>query len=288
MEQPDGVRVGRRREQLGRRRRLDDEPGVHDVDPLGHPSDDPQVVGDEDQRRPGVRRQAPEELEDLGLDRHVEGGRRLVGDHQLRLEGEGHRDHHPLAHAAGKLVGKAVEAGLGLRDADHPEQLDRPLASLLGRRLAMGLDRLDHLLADRQDRVEAGHRVLEDHRDLLAPQLPHVALRQGHEIQPVERDGAALDVPRGLWQQPHERQIGHALAAARLADETERLAGLEVERHPVDGEDRAFMGPEADDQVPDLEKRHRQRRSRGSSDSRSPSPTRLKPMALMTIARPGK
>jgi len=57
---------------------------------------------------------------------------------------------------------------------------------------------------------------------------------------------------------------------------------------PVDGEDRAFVGPEPDDEVPDLEKCHRQRRSRGSSDSRNPSPTRLKPIALMTIARPGK
>ena len=49
--------------------------------------------------------QLVEELEDLGLDRHVEGGRRLVGDEQLGLAGERHGDHDPLAHAARELVG---------------------------------------------------------------------------------------------------------------------------------------------------------------------------------------
>ena len=40
------------------RRRLDDEAGVHDVDPVGHPGDDPEVVGDQDQRRAGLARSA--------------------------------------------------------------------------------------------------------------------------------------------------------------------------------------------------------------------------------------
>ena len=45
-----------------------------------------------------------DQIEDLGLDRDVERRRRLVGDQQLRLVGERHRDHHALAHAAGELV----------------------------------------------------------------------------------------------------------------------------------------------------------------------------------------
>ena len=60
-----------------------------------------------------------QELEDLRLDRDVEGRRRLVRDHELRLERERHRDHHALAHPAGELVGIALEARLGLRDPDH-------------------------------------------------------------------------------------------------------------------------------------------------------------------------
>ena len=68
------------------------------------------------------------QLEDLRLDRHVERGRRLVGDQQLRIAGERHRDHHALAHTARELVRVLVDALFGVRDADHLEQLDRARA----------------------------------------------------------------------------------------------------------------------------------------------------------------
>ena len=45
-----------------------------------------------------------QQVEDLRLDRDVERRRRLVGDQQLRLAGERHRDHRALAHAARELV----------------------------------------------------------------------------------------------------------------------------------------------------------------------------------------
>ena len=35
------------------------KPGVHDVDPLGHPGDDPEVVGDQDERRAATPRSGP-------------------------------------------------------------------------------------------------------------------------------------------------------------------------------------------------------------------------------------
>ena len=54
--------------------------------------------------RPELAHHAAHEVQDLGLDRDVEGGGRLVGDEQLRVAGERHGDHHPLPHAAGELV----------------------------------------------------------------------------------------------------------------------------------------------------------------------------------------
>ena len=78
---------------------LDDLAGVHDRHAVAHLGDDAQVVGDEHDRGAGLVAQVAHQVEDLGLDRHVEGGRRLVGDEQLGLAGEGHRDHHALGHA---------------------------------------------------------------------------------------------------------------------------------------------------------------------------------------------
>ena len=54
--------------------------------------------------------QRAHQIEDLRLDRDVERGRRLVGDQQLRVAGERHRDHHALPHAARELVRIVVEA----------------------------------------------------------------------------------------------------------------------------------------------------------------------------------
>ena len=54
--------------------------------------------------RPSSRWSVAQQVEDLGLDRDVERGGRLVGDDQRRLAGERHRDERPLAHAARQLV----------------------------------------------------------------------------------------------------------------------------------------------------------------------------------------
>ena len=83
--------------------------------PLG---DDPEVVADDEQRHALLVLELREQLEDLGLHGHVERGRRLVGDEQVGVERERHRDHHTLAHAAGELVRIRVDALLGARDAD--------------------------------------------------------------------------------------------------------------------------------------------------------------------------
>ena len=51
-----------------------------------------------------------QQLQDLRLDGDVERRGRLVGDQEVRLVGQRHGDHHPLALAAGKLVGIGAEA----------------------------------------------------------------------------------------------------------------------------------------------------------------------------------
>ena len=96
-----------------------------------------------------------QQREHLRLHRHVERGRRLVGDQQLGLERQAHRDHRPLLHAAGELV--RVVAGRGGRArGGGPRRAARPRA--LGRRpgaAAMQGQRLADLRADPQRRVEA-------------------------------------------------------------------------------------------------------------------------------------
>ena len=58
--------------------------------------------------------QVGEDAQDLRLDDHVERGRRLVRDQQLRTQDERERDHDPLPHATRELVRILAEAGRGI------------------------------------------------------------------------------------------------------------------------------------------------------------------------------
>ena len=103
-EQRARVRLARRREELRGGRLLDRVAVQHDdraVGDLGHHA---HVVRDERDRHAFLVLQQLDQLEDLGLDRDVERGGRLVGDQELRLARERHGDHHALAHAAGEPV----------------------------------------------------------------------------------------------------------------------------------------------------------------------------------------
>src|SRR4029453_4732349 len=121
-EQPGGVGMAGAAEQLVPVGGLDDATGVHDMDGLAHAGDHAEVVGDEQQGGVAVGDLGPQQVEDLGLDGDVEGGRRLVGDQQLRLAGERHGDHGPLAHPARELVRVGVHPPAGGRGAHRIEQ----------------------------------------------------------------------------------------------------------------------------------------------------------------------
>src|SRR5207248_6881542 len=124
------------------------------------------------------------------------------------------------------------------------------------------LEALADLAPDRQYRVQARHRVLEDHRDLLAANLAQRGVGEADQVAALEERATArhLAVAR---KDPEQRERRDALPAARLADEPERLARLDRERDAVDGMDGPARRPEADVQVLDGE----QRLSHGSSAS---------------------
>ena len=105
----------------------------------------------------------------------------------------------------------------------------------------MRADRLGELAADGQDRIERGHRLLEDHGDVGAAQPPHLALGQRRELAPGEPHLAAGDPRHRFRQEPHDRQRRHRFAGAGLAGDAQRLAGGDVEGDMVD-DDAAALG----------------------------------------------
>ena len=195
-----------------------------------------------------------DQLEDLRLDGHVERGRRLVGDQQLRVVGQRHRDHRALAHAARELVRVGVGALARLGDADQREHLDRPVPRLRLRDVAVRAHALGDLRADLVEGVQRGQRVLEDHRDLVAADRAQVVLGRAEQVLAVEAHGAADAGVAGAGQAQH------------VSEETDLpdpdsptipnvCAAIDGVGDAVDGPDEAVLGLEVDLEVLDLEQR---------------------------------
>ena len=110
-EQRRGIGVVRIGEEVAGRRRLHLLAGILHDDALRRLGDHAHVVGDQDERHAAVALEAHQQVEDLRLDGDVERGGRLVGDQELRVAGDGHGDHHALAHAARHLVRESGERG---------------------------------------------------------------------------------------------------------------------------------------------------------------------------------
>ena len=94
---------------------------------VGDLADQSQVVADEEHTHPMALAQPGDELQHLALHRHIERGRRLVGDQELRLIGDRHRDHHALLLPARELVRIGAQPRARLGDAHLREQLRCPL-----------------------------------------------------------------------------------------------------------------------------------------------------------------
>ena len=247
IQQVRGVGVARVGEQSLAGRQLDEVAGIHDGHPVGQAGHHAEIVGDHHQRGPVPGDDRSQQLEDLRLDADVQRCRRLVGEYELRLARERHRNHHALAHAAAELVRIDVEVTAGVGDADLAEKLRGPLARRPAADAEVLAHRLLQLRAHGAHRIQRRHRVLENHRDVLAAQPLQLVGAHCQHVDAVEPDGA-FDAG-AVGQQAHERQGGHALAGAGLAHHAEHLAGGDVEADAVDGLQRAARGREGDPQI---------------------------------------
>ena len=272
------VRVRGAFEHVLQRPGLDDAAFAHHRHPVRDLRDHPEVVGDEKQAHAAPALQLLHQAQDLGLHRHVQGGGRLVGDQQLGPAGDRHRDHHPLALSAGEPVRILVHAKLRAFDLHFRQRLDRAAARLVVAEARAGEpDRLDDLVADGEHRVQRGHGLLEDHRDVRAAHLHQLLFGQPQQVArpsagpPVEaeQDFAVATLGQVRRQQADHRQGGDGLAAARFADQAERLPRVDVEARPVHRPHRLPVGPEPDVQVPHLEQRLRARSRAGAPPRRS-------------------
>ena len=196
--------------------------------------------------------QARHQLEDLRLRRHVERGRRLVCDEELRAARERHRDHDALPHATRELVRVAVDPSAGVRDSDLAEQR-RPRAH--GRRAstrARGCGSARRSASRPCRRASAtssgpGRSSRSACRGWCAAPRP-----AAEQVAPLEADASA-DLHVRISDQPEEAVHRDALARSRLAHDAEHLARPNRQRQVIDGAHEARARAERHLEVLDLQ-----------------------------------
>ena len=105
---------------------------------------------------------------------------------------------------------------------------------------------------------------------IRSPRIRRISsLRELQQVLAVEQDLAGLD-PAGRRDEAHDRERGHALAAARLADEAHDLAAVDVEVDAVDRADDAVARVERRPQAADVEQRLAARRRAVAPPGRAP------------------
>ena len=174
--------------------------------------------------------------------------------------------------------------------AGMPTSASRSMARLraaVSDRFSVGPDRLDDLVADPVERIEAGQRILEDHADPLAPDAAHFFRRQMVDPRARQIDLAAGDAA-GRIDQPDHGEAGDRFAGAGFADHAEHFALGDVEGNAVDRAQRAAAGEEFHLEVTHGENGMIGHRSFGLSASRSQSPSRLMERISPASAMPGK
>ncbi len=186
-EQRLRIRMARRGEDARHIAAFDNVALLHHANRIGEAAHEIEVMGDEQDRHAIGLLQAFQQGDDLRLHGDVERGRRLVGDEQIGLVGERHGDHDALALAAGKLMRIGAEPGLGIGDADLVEEFDDACAHGVAAAHAMKLQNLGDLLLDRLQRIERGHRLLEDHGDARAANGAQLGLADFQHVPPVEQ-----------------------------------------------------------------------------------------------------
>ena len=107
------------------------------------------------------------QIQNLCLNRYIQCSRRLIRNQDFRLTYKCHGNHDPLSLAAGKL-----------------ERI------LLHHMLHTRQNAFCHLVSNLHDRIQTGHRFLENHGNFASAQLSLLFLRQLYNVIAIQQDFA--------------------------------------------------------------------------------------------------
>ncbi|RMM84563.1 hypothetical protein ALQ75_05434 [Pseudomonas savastanoi pv. glycinea] len=233
IQQQAAVRMLRRFEQRLAIGLLDNLAGTHDADALRHAMNQIEIMTDQQQRHVQALLQLLEQQEDLALHGDVQRSGRFVGNQQFRLARQRHGNHHPLALASGQFVRVGFQAFFRLLNADHFQQFDNAFLRFTATDAAMQQQRLAYLSGHAVQRVQRGHRFLENHGNAVATQLAQGALVGTHQLLTPVGD-AASGQRTVVRQQLQDRVRSDGLARAGFTHQRQAFTAAYVQAQVAD------------------------------------------------------
>ena len=192
-------------------------------------------MADKQNRRALLAGQLQHQLDHVQLCQAVQRRGRLIGDQQCRAQQHHRGEHDALAHATGELMRVGRQALFRVLDADALQHGDATLADRRRIQRGVQLERLAHLPANGQRRVERHHRFLEHHADPRTAHFTHGLGVVAVQRLALEGDAPATHLHR-RWQQANRGAGGHGLAAAGLAHQGDDFAGGQGEAEIIDSQ----------------------------------------------------
>ena len=198
----------------------------HDADGFGIVFRQTQIVGNEDNRHAHLLLQIVEQIENLGLNGHIQSGGRLVGNQQVGFIDERHGNHDALQLTAGKFVRILLHAAFGFFDANPLQQCQCFLSCLFFAELFIVYPRrFNQLRTDTHKRIEGSHRLLENHADAVAAQITQGFLIGVQNGNAVKRNTRIFAVSGKFFrQQTHDGHGRYRLARTGFADQSQCFA----------------------------------------------------------------
>ena len=210
---------------------LDDAPITHDRYPIGDAADHGEVVADQNDGGTALLH-FRQQVEDLCLHCHIQGGRRLIRDEQWRIERDGRGDERPLPLTAGELPRSLSDPQFRVRQTHGLEEFLHTARSFGRPECGVQPKRVADLAPDRAQRIKRYEGILQHESD-VAPTSP--APRRGGQTQ----HGATLNRhlvrahPRPIPGEAEQAPRRDALARAGFADNSEAFASPDLERHAM-------------------------------------------------------
>ena len=133
-----------------------------------------------------------------------------------------------------------VEPRRRIGNAHQVQQVDGPLTASLLIAALMNFDRFHNLVADGIARIEAGHRILEDHRHFRPHQLTPLFFRDALQVAAIELQFVRHH-PAGIVNQAHNRQRTDGFTGTGLPHNTDHFTLLHAIADAVYGAERRVL-----------------------------------------------